>query len=255
MKKIFALLLMLMLALSLTACDSSNYKEAMDLFNSEKYSDAVTVFEELGDYEDSAQMVQKCKYEIALDFLEIEEFDSAKELLTVLGDYEDSFELLNSIPWKMFYTYLKNAGSVEIKNSDPEYTVTLATNENDIVASYLFDAKDTGIYLYCSVVLTEDGTDNELTANATFSLLDAYIADDASTIWDTNGYKRGDSVTWTNYNCTGKKADGSSLDAGTTGLCHATVETTLERLTDGINKALEESGLEVEMADIGFSNY
>lgn len=254
MKKLFALLLMLMLALSLTACDSNNYKEAMDLFNSEKYSDAVTMFEELGDYEDSAQMVQKCKYEMALDFLENEEFDSAKELLTVLGDYEDSSELLNSIPWKMFYSYLKNAGSVEIKNSDPEYTVTLATSESNIVASYLFDAKDAGMYLYCSVVLTEDGTDNELTANATFSLLGAYMADEASTIWDTNGYKRGDSVTWTNYNCTGKKVDGSSLDAGVTGLCHDPVAT-LERLADGINKALEKSGLDVEMADIGFRSY
>lgn len=254
MKKVFALLLMLALVLSLTACDSSDYKEAMELFNSEKYSDAVTIFEELGDYEDSAQMALKCKYEMALSFIEDGEFDSAKELLVALDDYENCPELLKSIPWKTFHAYLKEEGSVEIKNPDPEYTVKLATSGDDIVASYLFDAKDVGMYMYCAVVLTEDGTNNELTANATFSFLAAYMADEASTIWDTNSYKRGDTVTWTEYNCTGKKADGSSLDAGTTGLCHDP-EASLERLTDGIKKVLDESGLGIKMADIGFGSY
>lgn len=47
--------------------DSRNYNAASDLFKEEKYQEALEMFTELGDYEDSAEMVKKCKYELSVD--------------------------------------------------------------------------------------------------------------------------------------------------------------------------------------------
>lgn len=47
--------------------DSRNYNAASDLFKEEKYQEALEMFTELGDYEDSAEMVEKCKYELSVD--------------------------------------------------------------------------------------------------------------------------------------------------------------------------------------------
>ena len=45
----------------LSGCKSSDYKKAQELYSSGNYEEAQTVFFKLGDYEDSAQMVEKCE--------------------------------------------------------------------------------------------------------------------------------------------------------------------------------------------------
>lgn len=251
-KKSGCLFLIAVLIFSLCACDSSDYKKAMELYDAEEYDEAIVMFEKLDDYKDSAEMVLKCKYEMAQKAIEDGDFTTAEEIFTELGDYEDSEQQLKALPWKSVYAYLKEQGSVEIKNPDPEYTVTLSTSGDNLVASYLIDLD--GVYMYCAVTLTEDGSANELKASGAVSFMGAYMADEASTIWDTNSYKKGDSVTWSEYSCSGKKVDGSDLDSGTTGLCNDPT-VTLERLTDGIKQLLDGSGLNVTMADIGFGSY
>lgn len=47
--------------------DSRNYNSAKKLFEEEKFQESLEMFTELGDYEDSAEMVDKCKYELSVD--------------------------------------------------------------------------------------------------------------------------------------------------------------------------------------------
>ena len=47
--------------------DSRNYKSAQQLFQDEKYEEALQKFTELGDYEDSKKMVEQCHYELSVD--------------------------------------------------------------------------------------------------------------------------------------------------------------------------------------------
>lgn len=47
--------------------DSRNYNSAKELFEEEKFQEALEIFAELGDYEDSAEMVEKCEYELSID--------------------------------------------------------------------------------------------------------------------------------------------------------------------------------------------
>ena len=58
----------LLLAFLLTGCGNSDYKKAMVLYEDGKYEEAIVLFLELGDYEDSAEKVIACNYGIALNF-------------------------------------------------------------------------------------------------------------------------------------------------------------------------------------------
>lgn len=64
MKKIVALLLVLAMALALCGCSSSDYKKAQKLFEERQYEEALAIFEELGEYQDSKQQVSNCKIKI-----------------------------------------------------------------------------------------------------------------------------------------------------------------------------------------------
>lgn len=59
MKRIVALILVLSMVLVLCGCSSSNYKKAVDLYEKGNYEEAMTLFEKVGDYEDSEEYIRK----------------------------------------------------------------------------------------------------------------------------------------------------------------------------------------------------
>lgn len=63
-KKLLAILILCITVFSLTACDSSDYKKAMSLYESGDYEEAAKMFVELGDYEDSAEMAVKAEEQL-----------------------------------------------------------------------------------------------------------------------------------------------------------------------------------------------
>ena len=97
MKKLSLFLLSLIMLISLTACDSDDYKKATELYNNGQYSEAAAIFEQLGDYEDSSEKVKQCKYQQALVLTVDREFDRAIKAFTELGDYEDCTERLAAV--------------------------------------------------------------------------------------------------------------------------------------------------------------
>ena len=92
MKKWMAGILALVMVVSLTGCDSSDYKKATSLYDEGKYEEAAAMFAELGDYENSAEMVNVCKYTQAAKLLEEKEYEAAKAIFVELGDYADSVD-------------------------------------------------------------------------------------------------------------------------------------------------------------------
>ena len=70
------------------------YKKANTFFDNKDYISAKDLFEELGDYSDSAEMIKKCNYNRASIYYDDEDYTSAKTLFEELGDYADAPEKL-----------------------------------------------------------------------------------------------------------------------------------------------------------------
>ena len=94
MKRIILIILSLALLLFLTGCNSSDYKEACLLQESEAYQAALDIFEGLGSYKDSAERAQLCAniltYQEAADLQGAEEYKRAEELFEEISGYEDA---------------------------------------------------------------------------------------------------------------------------------------------------------------------
>lgn len=81
MKRILVLLLCLLLIAALTGCSSSNYEEAVALYESGKYAEALELFEALGDYEDSAHKRILCICKLAEEYAQDGDLTEAVSLL------------------------------------------------------------------------------------------------------------------------------------------------------------------------------
>ena len=94
MKKIVTLMLALALVFALAACESQDYKKAMELYDSGDYAAAETVFLALGEYENSTEMVQKCRYQRASALYEAGNFTDALAIFLALGDFQNAADFV-----------------------------------------------------------------------------------------------------------------------------------------------------------------
>lgn len=90
MRKFAIGILLSVLLLGLTACDSAAYKKAQKLYDAGDYLSAQMKFESLGDYEDSAEKVLLCRYALADEALQNKAYESAVSQFEALGQYEDA---------------------------------------------------------------------------------------------------------------------------------------------------------------------
>lgn len=115
MKRMIALLLAVCALLCLTGCKSSDYKNAVALYESGELDRAREVFASLGDYEDAQDYLKKIDWDKAVALYENGELDQAREAFTALGDYAGAKNYLDKID-KDQYTaavQLFNAGSYD----------------------------------------------------------------------------------------------------------------------------------------------
>lgn len=72
------------------------YQEAQTLFNNAQYEEAAKVFDKLGDYKDSEEMLEKCAkqtdYDAAMKLYYNANYAEATWAFAALGDYEDAAE-------------------------------------------------------------------------------------------------------------------------------------------------------------------
>lgn len=89
-RKLIAISLVLILTFTLTGCDSQIYREAVNLYNAQEYTQAAELFAQLGDYENSKEMISRCNYWEAVKLMEQGDFSAALPRFVKLGNYEDS---------------------------------------------------------------------------------------------------------------------------------------------------------------------
>ena len=91
-KSAVCLMLVFLLAFSMTGCEDLDYRDAVDLYNAGAYEEAAKLFAQLGEFEDSAALETRCYYWIAMKAMEYGRYDAALEQFRALGDYEDAPE-------------------------------------------------------------------------------------------------------------------------------------------------------------------
>ena len=292
MKKIIAALLVLVMALSLCACDSSDYKEAMELYNLGDYAQARTMFVALADYEDSADMVNKCDYQMAQDYMidgkyeeakalfvqlgdyedsaarakdcsyniakasmSAGEYQKARELFIELGDYEDSAAIVVIAAQNMFIAYVEQQGQLVEKSSDNSNGTVLHAENGELVVAYAY--KTTGIIaidMKIGAVMQPGDKQVLLVGTDELSTYAAYYTATASGTWDIENYTKGGKMAWEDFDISGRTAQGTAYEQKNSWL-DLFLTTGVGDIAEHIEKALGESGLGLTMKDIGFTNY
>lgn len=125
MKKIVAVILLLALVGVLSGCDSSDYKEAVSLYESGNYIESMGKFEALGDYENSRDLLEQCRYDYAKMLLENGDYINAREQFLMLAQTEEICELLRQTAWGIFVDFLEENGQIseEFSQYDVEENV------------------------------------------------------------------------------------------------------------------------------------
>ncbi len=70
----------------------TKYNSALELIESKNYTEAIEIFTELGEYQDSQEKIKECKYQNALLLIDAEDYTEAKSLLEELNGYNSDIE-------------------------------------------------------------------------------------------------------------------------------------------------------------------
>ena len=121
---------------------NKDYDRAMELYKSGQFEEAATVFDQLGDYKDSAEMANSCRYQQAKNAYSQENYDQALQLFQGLGSYKDSTDWVEKCQDKLFNpvgTYLLTG--LKIDGEDYSDYISLVGYENYTI---IFNADGTG---------------------------------------------------------------------------------------------------------------
>lgn len=87
---VVAVCAVLALIYGIVVVPSIKYNEALELVENKNYDEAIAIFEELGDYSDSADMICEAKYKKAEQCESDKNYDMAVQIFTELDGYRDS---------------------------------------------------------------------------------------------------------------------------------------------------------------------
>lgn len=328
MKKLIAVLLALSMAISLCACKSSDYKEAQELYDDERYSRARKIFVELGDYKDSAEMVLECDYQQALILMDDGDLSEARELFLALGDYEDSTKKASECGYQLATAHMdegefdqaltlfqalgdykdsvkmitacnyqlalacldageyaqahmmfQELGDYEdsqervahaargmlinyvMENKITPYEVSdscfihIIEDDGALLMAYVFEI--TGIInmnVRIGAQIQVDGTALMVGTEKCSSYAADWSAEGAS-VWDISKYHSGDAMTWDQVETSGYNANGKVYASESSLMIRLFHQAAVEKTTAHLAQVLEDSGLGLTMADIGFTSY
>jgi tetratricopeptide (TPR) repeat protein len=127
MKKRICIFLFIMLtaAAILTGCGKGgDYKKAMSLYENGQFEEAAEKFTELGDYENSQDMVTVCRYEAARALFDAGKYEEAKKAFSELGDYENSANYVSECDYNSASALFEAGdyeGAIAIFESIPDF--------------------------------------------------------------------------------------------------------------------------------------
>ena len=100
--------IILILILLLTGCESSDYKKALELEIGGRYEEAREIFISLGDYSDSKEQVKACNYELGCLLIDDEQYSEAAEIFEALGEYKNSSQYLKKANYELAMDLLED---------------------------------------------------------------------------------------------------------------------------------------------------
>lgn len=116
MKRVIAFLVAVSLAASLSACSDKTekaYKNAVKLYNAEKYAEAKAAFLQLGNYEDSSVRVQKCDYEMATSMFLKGDYAGAQAAMEALNGFKNSTEVAQTCSYLLAQEAIRDGRNEE----------------------------------------------------------------------------------------------------------------------------------------------
>ena len=182
MRKIVSLAAVLFLMLSLCACSSLEYKKAMTAYDDGDYKSAREMFAELGDYENSAEMVKDCDYELACELMDDGEYGEAAALFEDLNGYKDSADRAEECYTKEIDVLVQgdwhaNAYSIEMSyqfnNGRFKVGMSAGTSALENEGTYRIDTDSKEIYVCYDYIISTSGK----TPNTEEKLLFTYTYD------------------------------------------------------------------------------
>ena len=117
--------MLLIAAVILTGCGKGgDYKKAMSMYENGQFEEAAEKFTELGDYENSQDMVMTCRYEAARTLFDAGKYEEAKKAFAELGDYENSANYVSECDYSTASSLLEAGdyeGAIAIFESIPDF--------------------------------------------------------------------------------------------------------------------------------------
>lgn len=253
MKKIIAIILTLVMVLTLTACDSSDYKKAMGLYEEGDYVSARAMFVELADYENSPEMVKECDYGIAVETYENGNLLEALEQFKALGDFKDSAAYVKKIPWQIIYNHM-GEGNNSIKSlGNSQYAIIMAKDEQVYVGWSMQMSGLINVETTIAALVDMDGN-VVLAGSDKLSTHAARYEAAAKCDWDRAAYKNGDTLEWDEFEVSGYSAQGGAYPKDST-MLYIFLNTAVKNLTAYLESYITENNLGITMYDLGFTNY
>ena len=130
-KCISAAAMAVFLCISLTACNSTKYQEASQHYENGNYTAALEIYEELGEYEDSAEKAVMCKYAVGESLYSEGEYSAALELYKAVGSYKDAEDKIRLCEKEIGmrenadYAFLADVENPSLVGWGPQYLLNL----------------------------------------------------------------------------------------------------------------------------------
>ncbi|MBR4289681.1 MAG: hypothetical protein IKT52_03460 [Oscillospiraceae bacterium] len=255
MKKIISLtILCCLLVAMLTACDSSDYKKALKLYNSGQYSEAMSMFEELGDYEDSGSYVVDCKMKIAESLVENKEFQDAINIYSELND-----EVRVSAAKRAWLAdYIETNGTAhtdgyQITRNQGDRTISLVASESGKYKVIIKQGNDVGYNEIIITLMPDTSTgfiQHEREISFTILGRTAYQKESGSCEIDTSVFNRGTMLNYNDYSAIGTGAE----DMNASSFARSTMEF-INDSKSALTQMLKETNIEINLSDLGFTSY
>lgn len=237
-----------------TKINECNYKIAIKLMDDEKFEEAIEIFTELGEYKDCKTKINECNYAIANELMDDKKYEEAREIFLSLGDHGESAQMAITAAQYMLVDYL-DGKEVDIETIN-EYSATgIQYEDGKLYMAYMFMSESPiEVNLIVGTAITPGETEALFFGSDKLSSYAAYYEAEAEIHIDLTTYKSGDTITWEDFSVTGRTAQGTRYTQSET-LLDAAPTSAMTNITQHLESLLDESGLGLTMADIGFTSY
>lgn len=234
---------------------SSKYNKAMKLYDSGNYYDAITAFEELGDYKDSTDMAADSEYKYAISLYDSKKYEDALRHFRFLNDYKDSEEYIKNTMWEILFDYYpydedmkgKVIGSPSGNNFKFEISICSTEKRDGLIFQYSDELNGSSSISQDVAVFIEKNKDEgkAIGISSMTSLLTMMgIAD-----FDVSKYTDGSALDWS------MSSDNKSLSSGLEDSTMESFDSSIDLIMVSVKKEFESNGLGFTLADIGFTSY